>query len=99
IVLENDKRLGAMDRRLHQSSLEITLNGGADLNILVENMGRINFGPKLVDDRKGITQGVKLNGKDVTEWTMFRLPLQDLKDLRFSRGMKPGPAFYRGDFQ
>jgi len=99
IVYENGKWLGKMDRRLHQNSLDVTLNGGGNLDILVENMGRVNFGPKLVDDRKGITQNVTLDGKALSPWSMFRLPLHDLKGLIFSRGMKTGPCFYRGDFQ
>jgi beta-galactosidase len=99
IVYENGKWLGKMDRRLHQNSLDVTLNGGGNLDILVENMGRVNFGPKLLDDRKGITQNVTQDGKALSPWSMFRLPLNDLKGLVFSRGMKTGPGFYRGDFQ
>ena len=62
-------------------------------------MGRINFGPKLVNDRKGIVGNVALDGKTVEPWSMFRLPLNDLTGLKFSRGSKPGAAFYRGEFQ
>ena len=39
-----------------------------------------------------------LDGKTLPQWSMFRLPLNDLKGLQFSRGMKAGPAFYRGEF-
>lgn len=40
-------------------------------------MGRINFGPKLLDDRKGITDRVTLGGATVSGWTMFKLPLKE----------------------
>ena len=49
-----DGRLaGALDRRFSQSKLAISGRAGARLDILVENMGRVNFGPKLRGERKG----------------------------------------------
>ncbi|MPZ04527.1 beta-galactosidase, partial [Micrococcus luteus] len=35
---------------------------GAKLEIVVENMGRVNYGPKL-KDYKGITEGVRMNNQ------------------------------------
>jgi len=49
IVFINGQRIGILDRRLNQDSLHIDLpNGKIILDILVENMGRINFGPYLL---------------------------------------------------
>lgn len=44
------------------------------LDILVEGMGHINYGPYIVD-RKGITDKVLLNGMTLMEWDMYQLPL------------------------
>jgi sugar phosphate isomerase/epimerase len=99
IVFQRDKRLGALDRRLHQNSLSVTLEANANLDILVENTGRVNFGPKLPDARVGITQNVMLDGKPVEQWSMFRLPLNDLKGLKFSTKPVAAPAFYRAEFE
>ncbi len=99
IVFEGGRRLGELDRRLHQNSLDVTLEGGENLDILVENMGRTNFGPKLLDDAKGITQNVTLNGKPLSPWSMFRLPLTDLKGLKFTSKPATAPAFYRANFE
>lgn len=99
IVLQGWKRLGALDRRLQQAALEVSLEAGVPLDILVENMGRINFGPQLVDDRKGITERVTFAGKELTGWEIYRLPLTDLSALAFTPGRRPAPAFYRGAFE
>jgi len=99
LVLEGSKRLGVIDRRLKQTGLEVELAAGAPLNILVENLGRTNYGPHMVDDRKGITESVTLAGKEITGWEIFRLPLTDLSALAFTPERKPAPAFYHGTFE
>lgn len=43
---------------------------------MVENQGRICFGPELAD-RKGILGNVTLGGQVLTGWTMTGLPLDD----------------------
>lgn len=97
LVLQGSKRLGVLDRRLKQSGLEVELAAGAPLDILVENLGRANFGPHMGEDRKGITERVTLAGKELTGWEIYRLPLTDLSALSFTPGPKPAPAFYRGN--
>jgi len=71
------------------------------LDVLVENMGRTNYGPHLAD-RKGITHGVRLGGHYgafLFGWTLFPLPLDDLSRLEFAPiGSLTGPAFFRGVF-
>ena len=53
----------------------------------------------MVNDRKGITQSVTLNRKELRDWQIFPLPLDDLGNLQFSSKPKRGPRFYRGSFQ
>lgn len=72
--------------------------GEYQLDILVENMGRINYGPYL-HDRKGITEGVRLSLQFLYHWEMYPLPLDDLSGLTFSAGSTTrGPLFRRGTF-
>lgn len=44
------------------------------LEILVENMGHINFAQYMID-RKGITDRVTLNGMTLMNWEIFNLPM------------------------
>ena len=73
--------------------------GGATLSILVENMGRVNYGPYL-KDHKGITEGVRLGLQFIYHWTIHTLPMDDLSRLQFASVLESGgPAFYRGTLQ
>lgn len=98
LLYQAGKPLGAMDRRLGQRSIELDVGEGR-LDLLVENMGRINYGPRLVDERKGLLGPVRFAGKPLLEWEMFRLPLDDLSKLSFAAGRLDAPAFHRGTFR
>lgn len=67
------------------------------LDILVENMGRVNYGPKL-RDRKGIS-GVRFDYQYHFGWEQYPLPMDNLSELEFSpiaEGSISGPTFLRG---
>lgn len=75
IVFVNGRRVGVLDRRKARDSLAIELPAGKmRLDILVENLGRINFGPYLLHNLKGITGSVLLSGRELKGWRMYRLP-------------------------
>jgi beta-galactosidase len=98
-VFVDAKHVGTLDRRLNQDHLALQLSAGVHLlGILVENSGRINFGPRLRDDRKGITQSVMFGSKELKNWQIYCLPLDRPGAVRMSRGRAEGPAFYRGVF-
>jgi beta-galactosidase len=98
VVSSGGKTLGTLDRRKGENKVEVDLQSGATLDILVENLGRVNFGPHLVADRKGIVGKVTFGGEELTGWEIFALPLTDA--ARWPFGSKPvtGPALYRGTF-
>ncbi|HJN15532.1 MAG TPA: glycoside hydrolase family 35 protein [Armatimonadota bacterium] len=91
---------GAIYRNGQQDETKIACGEGTcTLDILVENMGRINYGPQL-HDRKGITHGVRLGGQFLYDWTIFPLPLDDLSGVEFGAGAAgDGPTLYRGTFE
>ena len=67
------------------------------LDILVENMGRINYGAKTFD-RKGILEGVRLGQAFHFGWDTTSLPMEGLGAIPFGKA-KPfdgRPCFYRG---
>lgn len=72
--------------------------GSHQLDLLVENMGRVNYGFHL-HDRKGITLGARHGQQFLFGWTIYPLPLEDLSGLQFGpTGDLTGPAFFRGRF-
>ncbi|AZN39288.1 glycoside hydrolase family 35 protein [Paenibacillus albus] len=93
---------GVIERAPVPQSVTITVpEGGSKLDILVENMGRINYGPYL-KDHKGITEGVRLGFQYLFDWTIRPLPLEELSHLTFAGGdarVAAGPKFYRGKLQ
>jgi beta-galactosidase GanA len=76
LVFLNGRYVGSLDRRegvntikLPESNLRRPL-----LEILVEGMGRVNYGPSLID-RKGITDRVTLNGMTLMNWEVTGIPM------------------------
>ena len=91
IVMINGKTVGTLDRRLKQDSLSLTLPAGnVTLDILVENLGRINFGKYLLQNKKGITEKVVLNHKELANWKMYSLPFKNLNGIKYQ------PVAYKG---
>jgi beta-galactosidase len=86
MVFINGKRAGMLDRRLKQDSLLVELPAGTvTIDILVENMGRINYGPNLLKNKKGITEKVTLGGKELKGWQMYSLPIDNVNAVSFTK--------------
>lgn len=98
----NGKRISVLDRRLKQDSLQLNSpTANSTLDILVENNGRINYGPFLTDNRQGITEKVTLNGQELTGWKMYQFPFSTAAGFKYSPAQNQGelqPALYRGTF-
>lgn len=103
VVMLNGKFVGTLDRRSYQDSLLIDASSKTQtLDILIENMGRVNFGPYLLKNTKGIVEGVELNGKAVENWQMFGLPFDAPGKIKLTATAKliAGiPAIKKGVFQ
>jgi len=96
-VFLDGERVGVMDRRNNSFKLRLPeRKKSATLDILVEAMGRVNFGQE-VHDRKGIHAPVKFGGTELAGWQIFNLPLDDqmLAGLKFRAHKTGGPAFWR----
>ncbi|HVM89697.1 MAG TPA: beta-galactosidase [Puia sp.] len=102
LVFINGKRAGILDRRFADSSLYITLPAGkVTVDILVENLGRINFGPHLLKNKKGITGQVMFNNKELLNWQMYSLPFDDINSIKItskSVSYENAPAIRKGTF-
>jgi len=85
---------------LQEAKVNVTFEKGADLDILVENMGRVNFGPRMERQRKGINQCVQINGHMHNGWKHYPLPLNNVDKIDFSKEYLEGtPAFYQFVFE
>jgi len=98
----NGKRISVLDRRLKQDSLQISsTEPNTVLDILVENNGRINYGPYLTDNRQGITEKVTLNNDELTGWKMYKFPFGTTAGFKYATNKDTyelQPALYKGSF-
>ncbi len=109
-VFVDQQYVGTIDRVRNEKSVVLPpVREGQQLCILVEAMGRINFG-RAIKDYKGITESVTLTveaGHEVTwnlkNWTM--LPIDDSYATATAAlahagkvGDKPSAGYYRGTF-
>ncbi|GAA1986826.1 glycoside hydrolase family 35 protein [Kitasatospora viridis] len=99
-VFVDGQPVGVLERENHEHALALTVpREGSVLRLLVENQGRVNYGPG-IHDRKGLPGRVRLNGAELTGWTNHPLPLHSLDGLAFTSGPPTvGPAFHRGTFE
>ena len=94
-VFINGELVDVLERESGNEYSAVDIVNDAQLDILVENMGRVNFDPALMD-RKGITDGVTINNQYQFGWEVFPLPLNDLSNLKFGSAQAGScPAFFR----
>jgi beta-galactosidase len=100
-IYVNGQKTGEMNRYFNNYSLDIDIPANATLEILVENMGRINYGSEIIHNLKGVISPVVINGiKIIGNWQMYRFPLDKKPEFgSFSdKNRKGRPAFYSGSF-
>ena len=72
------------------------------IDILMENMGRVNYGHKFLADtqRKGIRTGVCKDLHFLLNWQQYPLSFENTENIDFSKGwQQEQPAFYAFDFE
>ena len=79
--------------------LNITAKPGDVLTVLCENMGRTNFGPKMMR-KKGIAGRCLIDNRIHFNWDVYPLPMDNLEKLTFGKEI-PAEAsvFYRGTME
>lgn len=95
IVTQYQEEIGE-DILLEQESKE------TDLAILVENMGRVNYGHKLTapTQHKGLGRGLVADLHFVTRWKQYPLPLETTAGIDFSQDWEAGQAaFYKFELE
>lgn len=84
------------DRRDDEVKLGLEAGETHELTLLVENMGRVNYGPRLRDE-KGLIEGVRFGQQFHFGWTQqaLRMEPEELARLRWQDARTAAPAFYR----
>ena len=100
-VYINGERIGILNREFKNYSMDIDVPFNATLDILVENMGRINYGADIVNNLKGIISPVMIDSNEITgSWKMYPFPLDKAPDLAGlpNKNTIGRPTFYQGNF-
>ncbi|MGM9936219.1 MAG: glycoside hydrolase family 35 protein [Candidatus Ornithomonoglobus sp.] len=74
----------------------IFISGAKRLTILVENLGRVNYGQRIFD-RKGLLSNVKIGGQEIEVYDIHCFEMDKIPPL--SEGVSyPQPIIYRAEF-
>ncbi|TAP43107.1 beta-galactosidase [Arthrobacter sp. S39] len=104
-VFLDGQALGILSRDHHEKSLALPSHASGTLEILVEDQGRVDYGPRL-GEPKGLIGAVRINGEALRQWDLLPLQLQDIGPVVQTLADAPpsrdagvtGPAFVHGTF-
>ncbi len=101
-VYVDGKLQGTVDRRLNQSTLMLhgstSGHSSQQLDILVENTGRVNYGKKINEERTGLLKPPVLAGKPISDWSTYSVPMLAPSTLAYSAQPCTGACYYRARF-
>ncbi len=87
------------DRRDDRVTVSVKKGETVQVDVLMENMGRVNYGQYMLDNRKGITTGVRTGQQYLFGWKMYPMTMDDLSNVVFDREKGfTEPAFLKGEF-
>ena len=96
-VFDRNKKTNLLGKNKHQMFIG-GVDGEKKIGILVDAMGRINYGEKL-EDRKGI-ESVIFGKQIMFGYDVYCLPMDNLDKLEFTNQMANNePVFVRGTFK
>lgn len=111
VIYIDGEQVGVLNRNTQTYSMDIDVPFNSTLQILVENMGRINYGSEIVHNTKGIISPVTIGGKEITgNWNMYKLPMDKAPEISGWKGnistsntanlakLKNVPVVYEGSF-
>ncbi|TVY84564.1 Beta-galactosidase [Lachnellula suecica] len=106
LVYVNGKKIGAVDSTyIYPQNLTLTVSSGDKLQLLVENLGRVDYySPpshtynSLLDPYKGILTNVTIGDTILSGWDMYSLPLEKLPIPAENITKEDSPIYYSGYF-
>jgi beta-galactosidase len=100
-IYVNGEKVGELNRQSNKFSFPINIPFNARLDILVENLGRINYGGEIIHNLKGIISPVKIDDHEITgNWQMYKLPMDKMPALGADAktNVAGHPTLYQGTF-
>lgn len=113
IVYVNSIRQGIIDSQYqHPLNISVSLNPGDKLQLLVENLGRVDYYSRgnpyrnyVIDPYKGILGNVTVDSQILSNWDIYALPMDDISFAensaqQYGSLVKAGvpPILYHGSF-
>lgn len=114
LIYINGERKGLIDSRINERDRKPiilhNLKKNDQLDLLVENVGRVNFMEQIVDQRKGIVGDVTIGSDTIEDWDIYPLPLTGDDVRKFTENCDDGggdysdqskysPTFFTGKFE
>lgn len=105
-VFVDDRKVGVLSRDHHENAIALPAGRGR-LSILVEDLGRVDYGPR-IGEPKGLIGPALLGGEEVNRWSILPLDLArfdvmaaalDSAGTTVGSTALAGPAFARGEFE
>jgi len=94
---------GVFQGVLNDNQKKITLlskPGNYTMQLYAENIGRITYGPEILDNSKGVFGSICVDGKDVDNWEITELKVKgcSVNKLIYSEKNIKIPCFHKGYF-
>jgi beta-galactosidase len=108
-VFIDDRQVGVLSRDHHESAITLPAGRGR-LSVLVEDLGRVDYGPR-IGEPKGLVGPALLDGSEVNRWSILPLDLErfDIISAALDAAAGPGadsgavtlagPTLARGEFE
>lgn len=101
-VFADGRYIGMQYRNDKEDTIKLTVPPeGVTLDVLVENMGRVNYG-RFLADRKGISHGIGAGNNFFYHWQAYTLPMDNTENISFADGVVPfdgTPVFLSADLE
>ena len=101
LVFVNGEYRGLKERDRVDDEIIIKCNRGekVKIDILIENMGRVNYGTEMADNEKGLVRSARLGQQYLFGWTMYPLTMDDITSVSYNAvdTENKKPAFFRGN--
>ncbi|WP_183576463.1 beta-galactosidase [Mucilaginibacter sp. X5P1] len=101
LIYVSGKKVGELNRNTKTYTMDINIPFNSTLDILVENMGRINYGSQITQNFKGIISPVIIADQEITgNWKMYKLPMSSVPEIEKGKtgAVENHPAIYHAKF-